>query len=190
MSKIREYAGAFFGGLIGTLFSVAGLVISVFGIPLCMISIMHFWGWSWPVALVASCVLPIIPLIGWIGFPVLALIGAYFFISSNFDWAVATGQTPRTVEIGKMTTSEFENYKTSVLVPLEEQECKELALKKVGANGKLPVSAAQVCECFARIAVGEFTREEAGFQQAHSHTSADFDKRVQDKFMTVCRSDL
>src|SRR5207248_115578 len=78
-----------FGIIVGLFSSAFGLFFAIFGVlslPLGVIAVIHLTGWSWFLALVGILLFSCIPLIGQLGYLVLAGMGVYYFWSAHFDW--------------------------------------------------------------------------------------------------------
>jgi hypothetical protein len=84
------------------------MVFGVLSIPLNVIAIMHLWGWEWWSALIAAAILGCIPVVGQIGFLVLAVMGGYFLVSANFNWREAVNP------VNDLSPERFNSYKESV----------------------------------------------------------------------------
>ena len=75
-----------------------------------------------------------VPLIGQLGFLVLAVMGAYYVWDANFDWHKAAHPSKKTFSISTLSDAELERFKTEVVRPGFEQACKAEALKTVGST--------------------------------------------------------
>jgi hypothetical protein len=159
----------FFAAIFGGAPYLVMMGIGIMGIPLNVISWMRLFGWEWWWALIATVIVGVIPLVGQLAFIGLALIGAYFFISSDFSWQVATGQALAVVSLSKLTAEELEAYKKNTLTPQFLDECKAEAVQRYGINGKLPIALANFCECYVRVALNHMTQNELTYQEQNGH---------------------
>jgi hypothetical protein len=69
-------------GLLGSAFYVLFLGFAVLSLPFNIIALMRLEGWEWWSALLAAMFLACIPIIGQIGYVVLAIMGGYYFLAS------------------------------------------------------------------------------------------------------------
>jgi hypothetical protein len=76
-------------------------LVVMLSLPLTVIALMRLNGWGWWSAFSAACVLFVIPIIGQIGYLVLAIMGAYYFFQADFNWREAVAPTP--VQIAQNT---------------------------------------------------------------------------------------
>jgi hypothetical protein len=155
--------GAIFAWIGGVLGSTVGLLFAVFGIlslPLSVLATMHLTGWSWFGAIIGVVLFSCIPVVGQIGYFVLAIIGAYYLWSAGFDWQQAAYPPAQTFSVSNLTDSELERFKGDVVRRRLEQACKSTALKTNGFDGKLPARVASQCECIATNFAAKLTRDD------------------------------
>src|SRR2546430_9764 len=108
---MKTFWGALLG-LLGSGFGFAMFFIALFSIPLNVIAIMRLMEWEWWSALIAAVLVACIPIIGQITFLVLALLGAYYFISSGWSWQRAVYPT---VDLMELSADQFAAYKTRTI---------------------------------------------------------------------------
>ncbi|WKA31345.1 hypothetical protein [Bradyrhizobium roseum] len=169
--------------------STFGLMISVFALlslPLNVIAVMHLLGWSWFGALIAVLFFSCVPLIGQLGFLVLAVMGAYYVWDANFDWHKAAYPSTKTFNISALSEAELERFKSEVVRPGFEQACKAEALKTVGFDGKLPARAASQCECFATNFAAKLTRADMVAFEKDGRYPDDLQQRVGSEVRRLC----
>jgi hypothetical protein len=138
-------------------------VFGLFGIlslPLSVVAVMHLYGWSWFGALVGVLLFSLIPLVGQLGFPILAIMGGYYVWTANFDWQQAAYPPTQTFSVSTLSDSELERFKGDVVRRGVEKACKSDALKADGFDGKLSARAASQCECFATNFAAKLTRDD------------------------------
>ncbi|MFO1109280.1 MAG: hypothetical protein U1E61_08865 [Bradyrhizobium sp.] len=133
---------------------------ALLSLPLNVIAAMHLFGWSWFGALVGVLIFSCIPFIGQLGYFILAVMGAYYIWAADFDWQKAAYPPTKTFSISTLSQAELERFKTEVVRPGFEKECKSEALKSAGFDGKLPARAASLCECFATNFAARLTRDD------------------------------
>jgi hypothetical protein len=86
----------------GLLGSTVGLLFAAFGLlslPLSMVAVMHLTGRSWFGAIIGVLLFSCIPLVGQIGYPILAVMGAYYLWAVNFDWQQAAYPSAQTFRV-------------------------------------------------------------------------------------------
>jgi hypothetical protein len=121
---------------------------------------MHLTGWSWFGALIGVLLFSGIPLVGQLGYFILAIMGAYYLWAANFDWQKAAYPLPQSFSISTLSESELERFKNDVVRRGFEQSCKSDALKAVGFDGRLPARVATQCECFATNIASKLSRDD------------------------------
>jgi hypothetical protein len=186
----REKRPSFIPGLItGLLGSAAGVLFLAFGflaLPLNVLAVMHLTGWSWFGALIGSILFSCIPIFGQLGFPVLAVMGGYYLWAANFDWQEAAYPTVKTFSVSTLSASDLERFKSEVLRPGFEKECKSDALKIVGFDGKLPANLATRCECIAENAVAIIDRDDLIAYEKLGQYPAETQARLKDQLRRAC----
>jgi hypothetical protein len=156
LSAILAWIAGPLGSTVGLLFAVFGLL----SLPLSVVAIMHLTGWSWFGATIGVLLFSCIPLVGQLGFPVLAIMGAYYLWATNFDWQKAAYPALQSFSVLTLSGNELERFKTDVVRPSFERACKSDALKTDGFDGKLPMRVASRCECFATNFAAKLTRDD------------------------------
>jgi hypothetical protein len=155
--------GAILAWIAGLLGSTVGLLFAVFGLlslPLSVVATMHLTGWSWFGAIIGVLIFSCIPLVGQLGYLILAIMGAYYLWSANFDWQQAAYPPTQTFSVSTLSDSELQRFKGDVVRRGFEKACKSDALKANGFDGKLPARAASQCECFATNFAAKLTRDD------------------------------
>lgn len=132
MEKIRNFVL----GLAGTGIFVLFASFMVLSLPLNVVAIMRLQGWSWWAALLAATFFGAIPIIGQLGYLVLAFLGAYYLYAANFDWREAVSPMPRTISYQQLSAEEFSAYKRSMTDVLAK-DCKLEIAARNGLNGRL-----------------------------------------------------
>jgi hypothetical protein len=102
--------GAIFALITGLLGSTVGLLFAVFGLmslPLGVVATMHLTGWSWFGAIIGVLLFSCIPLVGQIGYLILAVMGAYYLWTANFDWQQAAYPSAQTFSVATLSESEL-----------------------------------------------------------------------------------
>jgi hypothetical protein len=140
---------------LGAFFGICGLL----SLPFNVLALMRLQGWSWWGALIGAMFLGAIPLIGQIGYIVLAFLGAYYFIEAKFDWREAISPSPQTLSLEEMSPQEFEKLR-SVLHPIFVKRCKQELAETNNMKGKLLEGQAAFCECIGRLPFEVFTQEQ------------------------------
>ncbi|WP_338835178.1 hypothetical protein [Bradyrhizobium septentrionale] len=179
------------GVITGLLGSTLGLLIStfmLFSLPLNVIALMHLWGWSWFGALVAAILFACIPVIGQLGFLILAVMGAYYVWDANFDWQQAVYPPTKTFSISTLSETELERFKNEVVRSGFEKACKAEALKATGFDGKLPARAASQCECFATNFAAKLTRADMIAFEKDGRYPDDLQQRVGAEVRRTCQN--
>lgn len=175
-------------GLLGSTFGLMISAFALFSLPLNVIALMHLFGWSWFGALVGAILLACIPVIGQLGFLILAVMGAYYIWDANFDWHKAAYPSTKTFNISTLSETELERFKTEVVRPGFEQACKAEALKTVGFDGKLPARAASQCECFATSFAAKLTRADMVAFEKDGRYPDDIQQRVGTEVRRACQN--
>lgn len=175
-------------GLLGSTFGLMISAFALFSLPLNVIALMHLWGWSWFGALVGAILFACIPVIGQLGFLILAVMGAYHVWDANFDWHKAAYPSTKTFSISTLSEPELERFKTEVVRPGFEQACKAEALKTVGFDGKLPARAASQCECFAMNFAAKLTRADMIAYEKDGRYPDDLQQRVGSEVRRACQN--
>jgi hypothetical protein len=182
---------AILGVIAGLLTSTFGLLISAFALlslPLNVIAVMHIFGWSWVAAIVGVILFSCVPFIGQLGCLILALMGAYYVYDANLDWQKAAYPPTKTFTILTLSEAELERFKTEVVRPGFEKNCKAEALKTAGFDGKLPARAASQCECVAASFAAKLTRADMiAFEKAGQYPD-DLQQRVESEIRRTCRN--
>jgi hypothetical protein len=164
--KLIEKLLAAVGVAMGSAAYLVIMALFTFSLPLNVIALMHWYDMEWWKALVTASVLGVIPLIGQIGYVVLTLVGAYYFIDAGFDWKLATHPAVKELSISALTEEQFDTFKNG-LIPVIEHRCKDDAQRRFGKSDSIPVGVSRFCNCYAQTAVSIFTRADYDFQQAH-----------------------
>jgi hypothetical protein len=154
---------ALFALITGLLGSTVGLLFAAFGLlslPLSMVAVMHLTGWSWFSAIVGILVFSCIPIVGQLGYLVLATMGVYYLWIANFDWQQAVYTPAQTFSLSTLSESELERFKIDVVRRGFEKACRSESLKSSGFDGKLTTRAASQCECFATNFAAKLTRDD------------------------------
>jgi hypothetical protein len=155
--------GVILAWITGLLGSTVGLLFAVFGLlslPLSVVATMHLTGWSWFGAIIGVLFFSCIPLVGQLGYLILAIMGAYYLWTANFDWQQAAYPSAQTFSVSTLSESELERFKVDVVSRGFEKACKSDALKTNGFDGKLPARVASQCECFATNFAAKLTRDD------------------------------
>ena len=155
--------GAIFSWIAGLLGSTVGLLFAVFGLlslPLSVVATMHLTGWSWFSAIIGVVLFSCIPLVGQLGYLILAIMGTYYLWSAGFDWQQAAYPPMQTFSVSTLSDSDLERFKGDVVRRRLEQACKSNALKTNGFDGKLPARIASQCECIATNFAAKLTRDD------------------------------
>lgn len=175
-------------GLVGPTFGLMISGFALFSLPLNVIALMHLWGWSWFSALVGAILFACIPVIGQLGFLILALMGAYYVWDARFDWHKAANPPTKAFSVSTLSDTELERFKTEVVGPGFEKACKAEALKTIGFDGKLPARAASQCECFATHFATRITRADMiAFEQSGQYPD-DLQRRVGSEIRRACQN--
>jgi hypothetical protein len=140
---------ALVSGLLGSTFGLAFAALALLSLPLNVLAVMHLTGWSWFTAIIGVVFFSCIPVVGQLGYLILAIMGAYYLWNANFDWQRAAFPSAQTFSVSTLSETELERFKADVVRPGFEQACKSEALKSNSFDGKLPVLVARRCECFA-----------------------------------------
>ncbi len=190
-TKRRGMVETILGVITGLLGSTLGLLIStfmLFSLPLNVIALMHLWGWSWFGALVGAILFACIPVIGQLGFLILAVMGAYYVWDANFDWQKAVYPPTKTFSISALSETELERFKNEVVRSGFEKACKAEALKATGFDGKLPARAASQCECFATNFAAKLTRADMIAFEKDGRYPDDLQQRVGTEVRRACQN--
>jgi hypothetical protein len=143
------------------------MALVIFSLPLNVIALMHWYDMEWWKALVTASALGFIPIIGQIGYVVLTVVGAYYFVDAGFDWKMATHPASKELSISELTDEQFDTFRNG-LVPVIENRCKDDTQRRFGKSGSLPVGMSGFCTCYAQTAVSIFTRADYVFQESHA----------------------
>lgn len=150
----------FLGGLLGSAIGLSVAAIGLLSFPLNVIMVMHFTGWSWFGSIVGVTVFSCIPVVGQIGYFVLAVMGAYQFWQADFNWRKVAYPAAQTFNVASLSMADLERFKTTVVRPALEKACKVEVLKSAGFDGKIPESVARKCECVAMEFTARLTRDD------------------------------
>jgi len=172
--------------LLGSAIGLVFMAIGLFSIPLSMLAVMHFTGWSWFGALVAILISACVPIIGQFGHLILALVGAYFLWGANFEWRKVAYPAPETFNISELSDSELDRFKSEVIRPGFEQLCKSNALKSSGFDGKLPEFIATRCECIAAEFSKRLTRGDLLAFEKPDKYSLEMQQHMKDQLQQAC----
>lgn len=186
-----SWLSIFFSLIGGLLSSTFGFVIAIFmllSLPFNVVAIMHLTGWSWFGALMGALAFSCVPIIGQIGYLVLAVMGAYYIWDANFDWEKVAYPATKTFSVSKLSDAELARFKTDVVRKGFEQACKTEALKTAGFDGKLPVRAASQCECFATNFAAKLTREDMIAFEKSGRYPDDLQQRVGTEVRRACQN--
>ena len=190
-TKRRGIVETFFAVIIGLLSSTFGLMIGAFALlslPLNVIAVMHIFGWSWFGALVGVILLSCVPLIGQLGFLILAVMGSYYLWAADFDWQKAAYPPTKTFTISTLSEAELERFKIEAVRSGFEKACKTEALKTTGFDGKLPARAASQCECFATNFAARLTRADMIAFEKDGRYPDDVLQRVGNEIRRACQN--
>ena len=174
MKKIRDFVA----GLLGSVFGLALLPLFFFSVPLSVIAVMRLTGWDWWGALITVVVGGVIPVVGWIGYVVATVLGAYYFIDADFSWRRAVSPEIETFRLGDLTPDEFSEFRDKVIRRDIERQCKRDVGQRFESEGKIPASVSDYCECYARVAASTFTQVDAAYLEKHKRPTPDFEDRV------------
>ncbi len=174
MKKIRDFVA----GLLGSVFGLALLPLFIFSVPLSVIAVMRLTGWDWWGALITVVVGGIIPIVGWIGYVVATVLGAYYFIDADFSWRRAVSPEIETFRLSDLTPDKFSKFRDKGIRPYIEMQCKEYAKQRSEIEGKIPASVSAYCECYARVAASTFTQADAAYSEKHRRPNPDFINRA------------
>jgi len=175
----------------GLLGSTVGLLFAAFGLlslPLSMVAVMHLTGWSWFSAIVGILVFSWIPLVGQLGYLVLAVMGAYYLWTANFDWQQAVYPPAQTFSVSTLSDTELERFRTDVVRRGFEKACKSDAIKALGFDGKLPTRAASQCECFATNFAAKLTRDDLIAYERSGQYPEDLQQRLGIELRRACQN--
>ena len=142
------------------------MVLFIFFLPLSVIALMHWYDMEWWKALVTVSVLGVIPVIGHIGYLVLTVVGAYYFVDAGFDWKLATHPASKELSITELSDEQFDTFKNG-LIPVIEHRCKDETQRRLGKSNSLTVGMSRFCTCYAQTAVSIFTRADYVYQERH-----------------------
>jgi len=151
---------AWITALAGTTVGLSFAILRFLALPLSLVATMHLTGWSWFGAIIAALFFSCIPLIGQLGYLVLAIMGTYYLWMTNFNWQEAAYPPAQTFSVATLSDGELERFKGDVVRQGFEKACKSDALKTNGFNGKLPVRLASQCECFATNFAANLSRDD------------------------------
>jgi hypothetical protein len=142
------------------------MVLLVFSLPLNVIALMHWYDMEWWTALITTTALGFIPLFGQIGYVVLTVVGAYYFVDAGFDWKLAIHPAAKELNITELTEEQFDTFKNG-LIPVLENRCKDDLQHQFGKAASGP-GMSRFCTCYAQTSVSIFTRADYDFQHAHN----------------------
>jgi hypothetical protein len=183
--------GTILAWIAGLLSSTIGLLFAAFGflsLPLSVVATMHLTGWSWFGAIVCVLLFSCVPLVGQLGYLILAVMGAYYLWTANFDWQKAAYPLPQTFSVSNLSESELERFRTDVVRRSFEQACKSDAVKTIGFDGKLPARVASQCECFATNFVAKLTRNDLMDFEKSGRYSDELQQRLGTELRRACPS--
>jgi hypothetical protein len=175
----------------GLLGSTVGLLFAAFGLlslPLSMVAVMHLTGWSWFGAIIGVLLFSCIPLVGQIGYLILAVMGAYYLWAVNFDWQQAPYPSAQTFSVSTLSESELERFKVDVVRRGFEKACKSESLKTNGFDGKLPARAASQCECFATNFAAKLTRDDLIAYEKSGLYPEELEQRIGPELRRACQN--
>lgn len=180
---------AFFGVIAGLFGSALGLFFfgfALLSLPLSVIAVMHLTGWTWFGALIGVMFFSCIPLLGQLGYLVLAVMGAYYLWDAGFNWQNAAYPPMQTFSVSTLSDADLQRFRIDVVRPNLERACKEAALKASGFDGKLPAPIASRCECVATTFAKEVTRDDLLAHEKAGQFSAEAQQRVSLEIRRVC----
>jgi hypothetical protein len=133
----------------GTPGTAGCLIVSIFfifSLPLTVVALMREFGLVWWSAMLVAVMGAFIPLVGQIGYIILAAMGAYFLFQSGFDWETASEYRDMTAEVEQMTPEQFEVYKQKVVNPVYKSKC---IAEVTRARNDLNASKVEAyCDCY------------------------------------------
>lgn len=179
----------FFGLLTGLLGSTVGIAFAIFGLlslPLSVVATMHLTGWPWFSSMICVLVFTCIPFVGQLGYLILAVMGAYYLWTANFDWQQAAYPPTQTFSVSTLSETELERFKTDVVRRGFEKACKSDAIKTLGFDGKLPTRAADQCECFAKNFAANLTRDDLIAYEKSGQYTDELQKRLGLELHRLC----
>jgi hypothetical protein len=180
---------AILGGLLGSALGLMMLGFGILSFPLNILAVMHLWGWEWWSAAIGVTFFVCIPALGQIGYLVLAVMGGYYLWQADFNWReAATSQTPTTFSFESLSPEKLSEFKAKQIKPNLERSCKSDAKGLAGSlDGKIPIAAANMCECYARVYVEIITKEDLVYQETHrGGYPTDFENRVKTALRVRC----
>jgi hypothetical protein len=149
---------------------------------------MHLTGWSWFSAIIGALLFSCIPFIGQLGYLILAVMGAYYLWTSNFDWQQAASPSTKTFSVSTLSDTELVRFKNDVVRRGFEQSCKSDALKTTGFDGKLPARVSSQCECFATSFATHLTRDDMITFEKSGKYPDDLQQRVGMEIRRACQN--
>jgi hypothetical protein len=185
----RSIAAAVLGFLMvlfSSAFSLSFAVFALLSLPLSVLSFIHLTGWGWFVAIICVVLLASIPVLGQLGYLVLAGIGAYYLLNAGFDWQKAAYPATQTFSVSTLSESELEQFRSNVVRPGFERACKSDALQTSGLDGKLPAYIASRCECFAFNFATKVTRDDLIAYETSGQYPADVQQRLAKDLQLAC----
>jgi hypothetical protein len=147
---------------------------------------MRLMGWEWWSALLAASFLACIPLVGWLGYFVLAVMGGYYLWQADFSWRDAImGPAPSTFTFASLSPEQLTEYKRR-MKPTVERICKDEAKTREGFEGKIPAHVSNFCECYARTTAEMVTKEDLIYHETTNDYPADFENRMKTALRANC----
>lgn len=147
---------------------------------------MRLIGWEWWAALIGVVIFSCIPLIGQLGYIILAFLGAYFFWQADFNWRRATTPAPGTFSFETLSQEQLSRFKSEVILPSLERSCKEDARRRAGFEGNVPVRLSNFCECFARAMVIALSRNDLIFHEKNGKYPAATEIKIEHQVQSMC----
>jgi hypothetical protein len=93
------------------------MAFALLSLPLSVLAVMHLWGSSWVSALIGVLLFSCIPLLGQLGYLVLAVMGAYYLWSAGFDWQKAAYPPTQTFSVSTLSDADLQRFKSDVVRP-------------------------------------------------------------------------
>jgi hypothetical protein len=172
--------------LLGSAVGLALMILTLFSLPLSVLAFVHLTGWNWFGAIVSVVLIAAIPLLGQLGYLILAGMGAYYLIDAGFDWKKAAYPATKAFSVAALSEIELERFRANVVGPSFERTCKTEALKTNGFEGKLPQAISNRCECFAINFAAKITRDDLVTYEKTGEYPADVQMRVGTEVRRAC----
>ncbi len=189
MNAIKGYFSALAAIVTSLTRSAVGIFLLVFivlAIPLNVVAYMRFFEWHWWLALPCALILVFIPILGWIGLIVFAVLGGFYLADAGFDWKVATHAAKPAGSFTTMTIMEFDNYRRNVMPEGLAKACKEDIGKGLGTGNQLPVRASNYCECYGQVSADTLTQSDLAYREVHGTYTDEARARVKDAILSRC----